>query len=1224
MDGPAVAHRGSPLGGVAAEAGLALASPSALLPVARSSPPYGTAASAKRARVFIASRSRAWVSNFHQLTQDYLEQLAQLVEEYIYITPVGLARQGHNNHSNNAVDVKRLPARLRSQALGGNVQEDAALELDVGDLRRAERELLLQLHACQRPQPHTRRAEQQGIEKPASASSEASAAAPVAPAQRALSPSTVAVAHRDTASKCASHSSAHSSQTAQDMADGTASTPCRERESCTEFSASDAAPSAEEPPLPDGLLELFRQAQQLSSLPPLHSGTAEGSDDAPLKPRAAEVPQDKETEAAALARLCVKYFLASQQPPAPVTSPPSPPLSDRPSSPPTKEAKPSKDALHSHAAEALHQPQKQQQQRRREEKVSSSVIDTSLFPPPDLHLHDSKLQQQHQQQQQRSPHQGSTPQHQPHAHVSFAPEVSTTVESSISMSLNSPAAWRQLINKRTAAAASADHTPLPNVTPASTTRTSPTGTKPGLQGEVPPKRGKTSPYGVSSPQQTRITVSNAAGVSGALSKEKDDPLSCYPGGRLGLNESEHSLSRSTVENAPENTHRLPALHRRLSPPPAPVTTTAIAAPANTSSRPASSSPSHADQQGGPQHSLHRPPPAAHVNWVGGDSCHRAAATAHASAAAPRPPAKKERRHQSKGQCPLSVVLPPHYHGLHGEKLSTTELEQLVKSVTLENEEAQLSLSRTYYATDAAAEVLYALQQSVARVLLENVQLEKDIETLSQTSSTTRKDGGNKEIEDVEKTIDHSRRASSTPPAPPQLLARRALLALPVPVTSSNTAASFSNLLFTNASHGPQQQNSKSPANSLKTRAMAQGGTVAATAAALPDVVDRHYDPLAVLEELRTAASAREAEHAKILAEIDALSSRITRHDALLQAVAEYWRRNAAVMKRQQFAVQSQPKSMSSRVVTWEQAAAGLERRNHDFPPSSSSSRLSLSTSEPRHHSISSPMNRTDASATPPNQVTELEQALAHMEAVSPMLPSSAVSFDLHSSPSRTTENSSVTPTLPVLKRVTVQRRPHGGSDGDKDEKEELPKKCPHQRSLKQSRNQSRISSHPLPLSSSLRRPHEEPTGSSSSPSHDASSPMAVSTTAGAITRALFDLPESGSVSGSDEGEKQVSTLVMGNATAAPTLQASEEGKELRSGWAAQPPVAPPSLMAEPVAPRRESRTAQTFGNRLQRTSVIRLEGEEVLQVGSWRAISALQLEKVDEIAEFIYSVFERA
>lgn len=598
------------------------------------------------------------------------------------------------------------------------------------------------------------------------------------------------------------------------------------------------------------------------------------------------------------------------------------------------------------------------------------------------------------------------------------------------------------------------------------------------------------------------------------------------------------------------------------------------------------------------------------------------------------------KRSTHGALAPTVVLPPHYHGLHGEKLTTAELEQLVRSVAQEGAEAQANLDSTYEAADSAAEALYALQQSVAQVLLENVQLERDIATLNHASpsSTPRGERQTKAARDEDATSTAATAAgtaSVTTVMPPS---RRALLKLPAPASATATAAApFLNTLLTGTSHGTRQG---------RKVAKPSRNTVQSTVAAQ----DRHYDPAVVLEELRAATAAREAEHAQTLVEIDDLSRRIARHDALLQAVAEYWRRNAAVMKRQQFAVQAQPKPPSTPVVTWESGTAssvpdtqiaGQSRQegNEDGERSSGGSSETSSTLQARNRSCSSvagaSLDPTEYSATLSSRVPELsgspsqlERALAHMEAVSPMQPSSAVSFDLHPSQSRTTDNSSVPPTVQQQRRDTVRRRTENANINNNNGTGEglwLSPNRPPPDQQQQLQQRGRLQQ---PQQQQQRQVIDTALSDSSFRSYAISSPTTIAGTTG-TTRTLFSSPEPPSDE-EGEGDAQASSSARAprtrrKDTAVAAAAAGEETSNMTVAdeWPVRPAAS--SLMIESAVRRHEPRTTSAFVNPFNSTLASRREvEEEVLQVGSWRPIPALQLEKVDEIAEFIYSVFERA
>ncbi|KPA73360.1 hypothetical protein ABB37_09915 [Leptomonas pyrrhocoris] len=1261
MDGLAVAQRPAYAGRAIGEADAAAAS-SASPTLSSPSSAMAAAATARTAastQASLADRSRAWTAGFHQLAQDYEAQLTQLVDAYARVASGGLALGGKADTADGTdaagAAAPLLSPHLRRRGLGGDAREDAALALDMDDLRRAERELLLQLQARQRA---SQRAKKSAV-----------------PKQRGRPAATSTAEAPGVAGAAAHRSSTQSSRTTQDKADGTA-----------------AVDAAEAPPsIPEEVMNLFRRARQRTAAAAHPDGDAEKQDATNAVPSAAGTKCDGDAadaeEATALARLCVKYFFASATtPPLPTApaaaSPPQQPQQpDQSWSPPGRRRSSREGFLQSNAADLPSQQQQQQQQqqrRRRGEKASSlSLIDSSIFPPPDLHPHTAKPKQQHQQQ--RSLHHSSS--------LLPGEAGSTTGEGSISISLSSPTAWRKLIDKRTTAAATAaDHGQLSGISPSTTARAPPMRDQPGpLQGAALPSRDGSHSAAFPPPRSHLTASTTSEAVERMSSSERDDPL----GGRRDLHKPAQHPCRSTIEQA----QRLPALHRCASPAnPADATT---AAPADAPSHHSASTPPHAAQQGAPSSSLRRLPRVPHAGGAGGKNCGRPAGVVPLPppAAAPRAtsqPAKVTKRH-TKGLQALPVELPPHYHGVHGEALSTAELERLVKTVAREGEAAQGSLDRTYHATDTAAAALYALQQSLAHVLLENVQLEKDIATLRRAPPTTQPpEGVRGDAKEAAAEEEEREETTATSPAlmPPPV--RHTMFALPAPTSSSAAAAAFSSALFTNASHGPKAQNtSKTTLTSKpeKMRVVSKGrwvvtpantATAAATTAAvvtmlpLPDAVERRNDALAVLEELRAAAAAREAENAQTLVEIDALSTRIARHDALLQAIAEYWRRNAAVMKRQQFAVQAQPKTASGPAVSWQSGTGGSggqeggrsgEGRRasgrSSSSPSSSSSRLPSSTSGVQRSGSSSngsSVNQTEASVGMPTLLespSQVERALADMEAVSPMLPSSAVSFDLHCSPSRTTDNSSAPPTVRASKQVTVRQPPYDAAATAGEEQDDV--QSSEQRSPKLNGNPNRAPHHhhhhhpPQQQQPHNRTQRAGVLSDSSFPSCVTSSgPTTLTGTTGATVRTLFSSPESASESDSDgverpqpsastvnaidscgkgkeedaAEERHGNTLATEDSVVTSSLQATNSGMELVVSGQAVKPIA---LAAGSAASQQhESHPRPTAGSYFTSTSASRRGEEEVLQVGCWRTIPALQLEKVDEIAEFIYSVFERA
>jgi hypothetical protein len=1288
-----VARRAERHGDVPVDARLPSSPPHCLSVVfSPSSPVTGTAPAGRGegAGGLAGAWTRAWTVGFHHLTQDYLTRLTRLVDEYACNTfSVHLSRGGHLEECYTTTDsdaaTQLLPLGLRGRGLGGNAEEDAALELDVDDLRRAERGILQELQARQQ---NRQRAEWGAARKSVLTSANIAVSSPLTMAAAAVG--VPAASSKRTSSFPAHHNiglptttiaasstrTSRSSQAADSpaghhthTAGGTAPT-WRGRRSWTAANTSDAAAATGEPPIPDDLLELFRHAQKLSPPTPASATNSPHHEETSTSVSTAALADKDDVEAAALARLCMKYFFTSKPAvPAPVTAPPPPSSSDRPWSPQKKRKSSRHDPLHVPTDDELY-AQKQKQCRRGggEKQTSHAPIDTFLFSPP--HLHSNGPRPHHQQHHQPYFSRQGSPLLSSPPRASFStPEPGSAAEGGIPMSFSGPAAWRKLIDKRTAAAAAAaavaastatspaKRTSLPSVPSSIILRTVPAGTRAAVSDPVPRVQDEDFSFGFP-PPRALLAATNTSQLLEALSKEEcDGPLSRYLGTRLGLKKSAHvSATKGTgVEAVQDNPQRLPAVPLRNPPPPPSVTAAKTAEPAWLSSRPAASSQTHADQHGTAASSQRRLPPVTRLRSSG---CTRRAPAAPSPAStvpvvAPKARPKKAKSRPSKTPLAPSVVLPPHYHGLHGEKLATPELEQLVKSVKQENHEAQTSLGRTYRAVNAAAATLYALQQSVAQVLLENVQLEKDIATLTSASPANPacEDGANEgqSANATQNTSSNNNSCStSRPPAtsltvPP---ARRALFALPA--RAAPAASSFTNSLLLNTSaHGRRQLKGKKREHEADVQATKTTLVTSAELcnATLPDVLDRYYDPVAVLEELRAATAAQQFEHTRTQGAIATLTARITRHDALLQAVAEYWRRNAAVMKRQQFAVQSHPKVPSSAVVMWRSSGTTTRKRRQEgtqwterealssSPLYSSSTRSGSSPSDRR--SSSSSTNRTATSGTPSSRMPELlgspsqlEQALAHMEAVSPMQPSSAVSFDLYPSPPRTTENSSAPPTMRVSKHATIRRKHREGDDGVHGNAAVHEPRLQHNH---HHHHRSHVGRDPLRSSQRI----DGHLSDNSLPSY-ATTTTTTPTNAGATTRTLFSSPEPAL----EEDELAKGGCAAAAVTDAPTKDGSEpvpsidvihEANVAGSATAASP-AAPPSLVAESAGQFYDNQTVRVLDSRLApntTTSTIagrREEGaeeEEVLQLGSWRTIPALQLEQVDEIAEFIYSVFER-
>ncbi|GET85827.1 hypothetical protein, conserved [Leishmania tarentolae] len=651
----------------------------------------------------------------------------------------------------------------------------------------------------------------------------------------------------------------------------------------------------------------------------------------------------------------------------------------------------------------------------------------------------------------------------------------------------------------------------------------------------------------------------------------------------------------------------------------------------------------------------------------------------------------------------SVVLPPNYSGVRGEKLTMTQLEQLVTSVSEDCALAQSDVKRQYDAAEAAAAKLYRLQQAVARVLLENIQLEKDICTLTATSHTCSAGDEDGDSDKPDKYSLHTgamSRFSASAPSPvctTRLFAEKRQRQLilppaPMPLPHAKRALTASSLLLHAAGNKkaatvvaeswPSRQGSVAaeksmlnPKGSCKRKARTTTYAIAAASEGVPEAVGPQ-DPRTILQELHSAIVSRETEKAQILAEIDALSSRVTRHDTLLHAVAEYWRRNAAVMKRQHFAVQSQPRQFMSENVTqpfdgddgWgSENAVGASTPSCPFSASDREHGVvGQASSSSGHTDLSLMCSHSTAAMSLSEKMTNLDgtpsqvqRALAQMEALSPTPLSSALSFDLR----MTSVPSALSPPLKMETFVRRQVTPlrEGAQENEtvmtKSDAIELTPNLTVEDESTPMRPQTGV--HVTPVIEKERGgrlyrkvfgPPQEGLTAAAATAVLSSTLTDTSTTATTIFRSPNTASDTGGMSVSTSaalpvGEEAVVTQegrrndhgpgvsaaavnlfngsphrLPGNPLEVPPDCTQAYKREAREDGGAV--YVDDSSLATPLHPScsttaNNSRTCAFAGMRRDD------DDDDVLHHGSWRTIPALQLENVDEIAEFIYSVFER-
>ncbi|KAG5486359.1 hypothetical protein CUR178_07671 [Leishmania enriettii] len=697
------------------------------------------------------------------------------------------------------------------------------------------------------------------------------------------------------------------------------------------------------------------------------------------------------------------------------------------------------------------------------------------------------------------------------------------------------------------------------------------------------------------------------------------------------------------------------------------------------------------------------------------------------------------RRRAPRRPPTDVVLPPNYSGAHGELLTVEQLEELLGNVSQDGAMAQAEMQRHYDAADAAAEELYRLQQAVARVLVENIQLENDILTLTATSHACAAGGEGGGAGDANWDVDaiaevrgrhhndgiyscgsrHSgtsktgscagsmahfstwalspactadlfpekpKRQIILPPAPVPLPRAKSTLttaSLLLHATPAKKAAPSALAEAASAAQPRPWRQESAPAESTKQYQRRPKVETRAGASASAAAVERgagaethgQQDPHTILQELRTAIARCEAERTQLLAEIDAVASRVTRHDSLLHAVAEYWRRNAAVMKRQHFAVQSHPKQSTTSgninrlgdgdgwvfenaidAITPPYLFAASDDAGDTSTRTSSSDGAHSASSRKLCHSIAATATTsqswimTNLGGSP----SQLQQALAQMEAISPTPLSSSPSFDMHTTPSVV---GALSPSLP--KRFLVRRRAQEG--------ESAVKKSDGMPAALRGAPAAPIEaeSTPVRLRVSVRvtpgteeehgaRPHrkvaapsrEDPATAAAATSSTLTdtntttattllgSPDTVSNSTGrqlsASAAVVVETPEA------LKQERRNSTHAHAVSAVAVTLfsdshrsspghlVASSPGlTQARNGGAREED----DIFDErslPTTPLHPSCSTAANQSRNHPSDGMHREDEAVLGRGSWRTIPALQLENVDEIAEFIYSVFERS
>ncbi|CAJ1016653.1 hypothetical protein, conserved [Leishmania lindenbergi] len=1185
----------------------------------------------------------AWCDGVQRLTQEYFSSLGELAVAQLGLRAPG--RQGQCNGSSTA-EKRAMMGKLRSDH-----HDDSELDVQATDIEATEMALLQQLwahHQLQQKRQRTVKADD-GAEKKdcssgASQGRASTAGAVAGPAFTA--PDGTSFTHPPSSSAAAPAAQ----DAAPDVACDTAgNAPLKTQQHPT------SEPAAR---IPEELVGLFRTAQALRSAmsnrtrpPPRATPSNEAAEgDNPVDATADSLSrapvvlsEEENAEAAALALLCFRYFYD----PNSTTAPPVPPGASPASPTPRHGQPPRPSCMYEQLTGVTIGPQKRERH---------------AAPLPRIAL--------------------TSPERPPHACKS--------TDASSPTSLSSPAAWRKLIAKA--------------------------GTLERAQ-----------------QQQLLLQSDFSFGFPPHSASAEKASL----GGKSGNNRGAAGHKKSVP---------LPLLNSHASPTPAGERLPSAAAPSplppSTTTAPAAAAAS--TPHVGEQHLIL--PALAPATTVARSSITTSTVPATATAASLQMHSNGANKAAGRGRSghrrcasqllPGSVVLPPNYSGAHGEKLTTAQLEQLVTSVSQDGAVAQADAKRQYDAADAAAAELYRLQQAVACVLLENIQLEKDISTLTVTShacvagdedsdadeagwdtnapagmrgwhrsdrvdsyggcqSGTNKSGVRTRPVSYSSTSIFSP-ASTAHPFPGKRKRQLILPPAPMPLPHSKTALVPVSLLLgatgtkkaappisaAVAQPRPWREESAraestklSPKSSRQNKPRPAAPAIAAVAEGVT-AAGGEQDPHTILQELRTAIASREAEKAQTLAEIDALSSRVTRHDTLLHAVAEYWRRNAAVMKRQHFAVQSQPKqSTSSENITRlgdgdDRCSSGnaVDATTPSYLCSASSGTHDAVTqtssrahSTPDHkHSHSIPIT---AATSPSGQManldespSQLQRALAQMEPISPTPLSSSPSFDLH-----TTSSVAGARSPPLLMEMLAQRQiipPRrrvqesesavnkssamsaalSGATGAAVEAENMPVRVemgvhitPATEDECGGRSHRKV----------VAPPREDPAVAGA-----AAAPSLILTDTSTTATTFLESP--------DIASDTMGWPLSGSAAVAVGTPPALQQKCCKTGYghsvsavtvnlfSGSPHVSPGNLLAPspafththdgeagegddsfPTTPLHPSRSTTAHNSRNYPISGTRREDEDVLDRGSWRIIPALQLENVDEIAEFIYSVFER-
>ncbi|CAC9444079.1 hypothetical protein conserved [Leishmania donovani] len=1280
-----------------------------------------------------SSSIEAWCDGVQHLMEKYFSRLGEVVVAHLGLRAPSIQDQ-HSSGGSGAAEKREIVNKLRSEH-----KENLELDVQAADIEATEMALFQQLWAHHQLQQKRQRpvAADDGTEKEdrLSGASRGGASTPDAVAEAALPT-------RDGASYIRPPSSSAAATAPEDAA---SATPC-DTEGNPFLKTQQHLASESAARIPADLLELFRTAQELHSAAPGSTGPPPRATPSKEAAAAGENPfdatanrlsrvsvvlsEEENAQAAAMALLCFRYFYSSNSAPASPVEAAAPLVS------------------------ATKPPEQPSQPAHVREKVAAATI----VP-----------------KQKRQRHLAPLPRATPTS-PALSVHACHGADASSHISLSSPGAWRKLITKPGSLGPS-EHQQQPSSTPAHAADR--------LRAELAslfPQQAQQVQGGFSCglpPQRAFFTGADTS-VDADAAGEKSRPESKGRNNHVAFLNADRTtdgargaggrppLTRPTLGSpSTEDAHnsgasrskggvKLPSLTLHASPTSAGERPPSAAA---SSSPPTPPTPTTA-AAGTPHVMSDQCPvlPALDPSATAAPSSVTAATAAPGTEAAASAQkhgsgAKKAKKRGGSGQrrraprlLPKCVVLPPNYSGVHGEQLTMAQLVQLAAGVSEDCAVAQVDVKRQYDAADAAAAELYRLQQAVARVLLENIQLEKDIYTLTATShayAAGDEDGDADEAgrgadaaagmrrrhhsdgvdpygsrySDTSKSrvrkgvmscfaastlspasaahpsADKRKRQPILPPAPmPLPHSKRALTAASlllhvagekkaVPPVSAAAAAVAHPWPWRQES-APAERAKLSPKSSCQHKARAVASAIP-TAAEGVTAVDGQQEPHTILQELRSAIASREAEKAQTLAEIDALSSRVTRHDTLLHAVAEYWRRNAAVMKRQHFAVQSQPKqSTSSETMTrlgdggdgWGSENAigtiappclfNASDGTHGVVTQANSSNSGHSTSSHKYsHStvITAAMSLSGKMTNLGGSPSQAQRALAQMEALSPTPLSSTPSFDM-----RITSPVSSTLSPPLQMRALVRRQiipPRQRAQ----ESEPAPNKPDAINATLSAATGAAVEAESTPVRVRVGvhvtppmenelggRPHRKviaPPLESPTAAAAAVAPSSTFTDTDTTATTFLRSPDSVSDTMGRSPSASAALTVGAPAVLKQEWRKNEHGLAVSAVavnlFNGSPRRWPGNILASPLGftqvydreegeddnvcgsgsfpttPLHPSRSTTANNSHSYAIGGMRRGDEDVLDHGSWRTIPALQLENVDEIAEFIYSVFER-